>query len=188
METLIRCHILRHLIWVCTVCQLPVSASPVFNGLEVPHPQHMFSWRNNGKYYVDTPLIWGCGKGTDQQAVAQSDKNHSCASIYSTISSESVCTQRRFWSDFANTQADLGFRCLHTCIFLRSQRYICTWSGLFAFEIISFESSHGKHMKLNPCPAEPRYTLPLQTVYMYIVDPDQLASEGQLIWIYTVCH
>ena len=33
VETLIRCHILWHLIWVCTVCQLPFYGSPDYNGL-----------------------------------------------------------------------------------------------------------------------------------------------------------
>ena len=33
VETLIRCHILQHLIWVCTVCQLPFYESPDYNGL-----------------------------------------------------------------------------------------------------------------------------------------------------------
>ena len=32
METLIRCHILWHLIWVCTVCQLLFYRSPDYNG------------------------------------------------------------------------------------------------------------------------------------------------------------
>ena len=39
-----------------------------------------------------------------------------------------------------------------------------------------------KNFEINPCPAEPGYTLHLQTV-----DPEQLASE-ELIWICTVCH
>ena len=33
VETLIRRHVLRHLIWVCTVCQLPFYGSPDYNGL-----------------------------------------------------------------------------------------------------------------------------------------------------------
>ena len=33
VETLIRCHILWHLIWVCTVCQLPFWGSVDYNGL-----------------------------------------------------------------------------------------------------------------------------------------------------------
>ena len=32
-ETLIRRHVLRHLIWVCTVCQVPFYGSPDYNGL-----------------------------------------------------------------------------------------------------------------------------------------------------------
>ena len=35
LETLIRCRILRHLIWVCTVCQLPFCGSPDYNGLRI---------------------------------------------------------------------------------------------------------------------------------------------------------
>ena len=70
METLIRCHILRHLIWVCTVCQLPFYGSPDYNGLKTAdefksdildnslvvyhahsceYPQHMFSWTEKKK-------------------------------------------------------------------------------------------------------------------------------------------
>ena len=33
VETLIRCRVLRRLIWVCTVCQLPFYGSPNYNGL-----------------------------------------------------------------------------------------------------------------------------------------------------------
>ena len=33
-ETLIRSRILRRLIWVCTVCQLPFYGSPDYNGLK----------------------------------------------------------------------------------------------------------------------------------------------------------
>ena len=33
VETVIRCHLLWHLIWVCTVCQL-LLYGPVFNGLK----------------------------------------------------------------------------------------------------------------------------------------------------------
>ena len=33
VETLIRCHVLWCLIWVCTVCQLPFYGSPDYNGL-----------------------------------------------------------------------------------------------------------------------------------------------------------
>ena len=33
VETLIRCSVLRHLIWVCTVCQLPSYGSPEHNRL-----------------------------------------------------------------------------------------------------------------------------------------------------------
>ena len=36
LETLIRHCILRHLIWVCTVCQLPFYGSPNYNGLMTP--------------------------------------------------------------------------------------------------------------------------------------------------------
>ena len=44
METLIRCRILRHLIWVCTVCQLPIKWVSslqwvkIGNGLKHPGP------------------------------------------------------------------------------------------------------------------------------------------------------
>ena len=34
VETLIRCHILRRLIWVCTVCQLPFYGSTDYKGLK----------------------------------------------------------------------------------------------------------------------------------------------------------
>ena len=34
METLIRRRVLRRLIWVCTVCQLPFYGSPDYNGLK----------------------------------------------------------------------------------------------------------------------------------------------------------
>ena len=33
VETLIRCHVLWRLIWICTVCQLPSYGSPEYNGL-----------------------------------------------------------------------------------------------------------------------------------------------------------
>ena len=33
VKTLIRCHRMRRLIWVCTVCQLPFYGSPDYNGL-----------------------------------------------------------------------------------------------------------------------------------------------------------
>ena len=33
VETLIRCRILHHLIWVCTICQLPSYGSPNYKGL-----------------------------------------------------------------------------------------------------------------------------------------------------------
>ena len=33
VETLIRRRVLRRLIWVCTICQLPLSGSPDYNGL-----------------------------------------------------------------------------------------------------------------------------------------------------------
>ena len=36
VETLIRCRVLRHLIWGCTVCQLPFYRSPDYNGLIIP--------------------------------------------------------------------------------------------------------------------------------------------------------
>ena len=32
VETLIRCHILQQLIWVCTVCELSFYGSPKYNG------------------------------------------------------------------------------------------------------------------------------------------------------------
>ena len=40
VETLIRRHILRRLIWVCTVCQLPFYGSPDYNGF------YMFQEKN----------------------------------------------------------------------------------------------------------------------------------------------
>ena len=35
VETLFRCLVLQHLIWVCTVCQLPFYGSPDYNGLNL---------------------------------------------------------------------------------------------------------------------------------------------------------
>ena len=35
VKTLIRCRVLRRLIWVCTVCQLPFYGSPDYNGLKI---------------------------------------------------------------------------------------------------------------------------------------------------------
>ena len=35
VETLIKRRILWHLIWVCTVCQLPFYGSPDYNGLGI---------------------------------------------------------------------------------------------------------------------------------------------------------
>ena len=40
VETLIRCRVLQHLIWVCIVCQLPFYGSPDYNGLM----ENIFSW------------------------------------------------------------------------------------------------------------------------------------------------
>ena len=37
VETLIRRRILRHLIWVCTDCQLPFYGSPDYNGLSISY-------------------------------------------------------------------------------------------------------------------------------------------------------
>ena len=43
METLLRCHILWHLIWVCTVCQLSFYGYPDYNGLrETSLPKLIF--------------------------------------------------------------------------------------------------------------------------------------------------
>ena len=48
VETLIRRRVLRRLIWVCTVCQLPFQGSPVYNGLKqdsiVPKMLIHWSW------------------------------------------------------------------------------------------------------------------------------------------------
>ena len=38
VETVIRCCILQHLIWVCTVCQSPFYGSPDYNGLNIQTP------------------------------------------------------------------------------------------------------------------------------------------------------
>ena len=62
METLIRCRILRHLIWVCTVCQLPFYGSPDYNGLINSHNNHPSRnkwttvWQNIPSY-VRTKMI-----------------------------------------------------------------------------------------------------------------------------------
>ena len=42
METLIRCCVLWHLIWVCTVCQLHSYGSPDYNGLNKVDNFHVF--------------------------------------------------------------------------------------------------------------------------------------------------
>ena len=42
VKTLIRCHILWHLIWVCTVCQLLFWGSPDFNGLMLEIEKNSF--------------------------------------------------------------------------------------------------------------------------------------------------
>ena len=35
VKTLIRCHLLQYLIWICTVCQLPFGGFPNLNGLKI---------------------------------------------------------------------------------------------------------------------------------------------------------
>ena len=50
METLIRCRVLRHLIWVCTVCHLPFYQSPDYNGL--------INKKRNLWYLKYTLLFW----------------------------------------------------------------------------------------------------------------------------------
>ena len=47
-------------------------------------------------------------------------------------------------------------------------------------QIVAQNILSNTYNEVNPCPAEPRYTLPLQTV--------QIQISWQLIWICTVCH
>ena len=44
VETLIRRRVLRRLIWVCTVCQLPFYGSPDYNGLNVVWHKQCLIW------------------------------------------------------------------------------------------------------------------------------------------------
>ena len=53
VETLIRRHVLWHLIWVCTVCQLPFYGYPDYNGLNESFQIHT----NKGLQYLSFKSI-----------------------------------------------------------------------------------------------------------------------------------
>ena len=62
-ETLIRCCILLHLIWVCTVCQLPFYGFPDNNGLKEKHTD-LIKWLLDAIYIcleqLDVSLVSIC--------------------------------------------------------------------------------------------------------------------------------
>ena len=56
VETLIRCRILRHLIWVCIVCQVPFYESPDYNELKENGQQKNTCTRNK-KIYLTLAML-----------------------------------------------------------------------------------------------------------------------------------
>ena len=116
LETLIRRRILRHLIWVCIVCQLPFYESPNYNELK-----NFFMKKQQQN--ITTFFAW-CMltlKAKLLSAAVAVSKLYCCTVLYLPYSTQ-----------------------LQHC----------------AFRIFKIT---GKTC-INPCPAKPGYTLPLQTV------------------------
>ena len=134
VETLIRRCVLRRLIWVCTICQLPFYGSSDYNGLKCSSAQSfartdkVLSFRlDNSRSYKET---------LENMFETAQDKTYNTTCVTSKVSDqpiyppsiarvlfypsldipeavEDTCDQRRLWSDCADAQADQSLRWSH---------------------------------------------------------------------------
>ena len=126
MKTLIRRRVLRRLIWVCTVCQLPFYGSPDYNGLR----EDSFTKRAQNDF--DTLVsLWKCTGISTKKALFSRRFNAGWHIIRFSCITIIAFNQQILWSDCADAQADLSLCLSHKsyCRFCRALAHFCHYSA-----------------------------------------------------------
>ena len=151
VATLIRRRVLRRLIWVCTVCQLPFYGSSDYNGLKCSSARSFagtdkvlsFCLDNSRSYKetLENMFETAQDKTYNKTCVTSKDSDQpiyppSIARVlfYPSLdipeAVEDTCDQRKLWSDCADAQAVQSLRWSH-----KSYYRFCRALALFYLEV-----------------------------------------------------
>ena len=111
VKTLIRHRVMRHLIWVCTVCRRPFYETLSTNGLMSDLVPLVTYETHRQKTYLRTCAP---SEDSDQPAISRSlTRSFAGRNLVSQGYNVSSCVQRRLLSDCADAQADLSLCWAH---------------------------------------------------------------------------